>query len=519
MAKIGGRRCYRCSYKIKGGDHSFGRFGPQCTWPPRAQEDEDASQPEDPNSAVLQKLLKKVEQLEQAYSSSGSKGKKPKSAKKVTIDEEESDEDSSINIDKMTPAQLKVYAKNLTKEKQGSDKTENPDSFLAGKKNQKANHNSISNLFEEADQAEDMIGEQSSLQRAAEALKSRNTDKKDEGSSRIENASVISDLRSDPWLRDQVDQFMRDIGDKAASFQNPSSLHNTFDPRDTWRRDPRDPWKYRREDCRQDSHPSNKIHTDFNQERAARDSNLLSSYRGNSYRGQKELDEYLVRNTLSANTVAYAGVALQKSKELTHNNCNIAQFGVGAFFYLKNALIDKTIKSKAEIFSILSHYEHIFTCTANGTFGTTDLTNRAFRVALQYDQKVSSAVDSGVTSWSRLGEGLHAEYMLQAKDIIEAKERKNNADRYNSERNQADRPWRMNKGGNPNEKNITICGDYNNKENEPGKCSWAVEYNKTCRYQHSCRSCWNSKKQLNDHRELECKSKSGQGQPFLDNGQ
>ena len=83
---------------------------------------------------------------------------------------------------------------------------------------------------------------------------------------------------------------------------------------------------------------------------------------------------------------------------MSHTNCNIAQFGVGAFFFLKNALIDKTLRSESELFAALSHYEHVFTCTANGTFSTNDLSNRAFRVALHYDQKVSAAIDAGVMS-------------------------------------------------------------------------------------------------------------------------
>ena len=166
--------------------------------------------------------------------------------------------------------------------------------------------------------------------------------------------------------------------------------------------------------------------------------------------------------------------------------------------------------SESELFAVLSHYEHVFTCTANGTFSTNDLSNRAFRVALHYDHKVSSAIDAGVTSWSRLGENLHAEYMLQAKDIVEARERRNTD-------NRAGNGTGKNTGAQPSQdKVVHICGDFNDKENEPGKCTWAVENNKNCRYQHSCRFCWNSKKQLFKHREIECKSKGNQ--PFLDNG-
>ena len=209
---------------------------------------------------------------------------------------------------------------------------------------------------------------------------------------------------------------------------------------------------------------------------------------------------------LSASTVSYAGVALQKSKEINYSNCNLAQYGVGAFFYLKNALIDGTIRSQSELFAILSHYEHVFNCTANGS-SQTDLNSRSFKIALQYDQKVSSAIDAGITTWDRLGEGLHTDYMLQAKDIVESRER---SGRLNLPKKVNDsRP------GN-SDKVVNICGDFNDKDNEEGKCTWSAANNKNCRYQHSCRHCWNTKKQLFSHRELSCRSKSGQ--PFLDSG-
>ena len=212
---------------------------------------------------------------------------------------------------------------------------------------------------------------------------------------------------------------------------------------------------------------------------------------------------------LSASTVAYAGIALQKSKEISYNSCNLAQYGVGAFFHLKNALLDGAIKSQSDLFAILSHYEHVFTCTANGSSQAHELTSRSFKVALQYDQKVASSIDAGITTWDRLGEGLHAEFMLQAKDIVEARERKStnlvNPKKFGSD-------GRIGNG----EKVVNICGDFNDKENEEGKCTWSSTHNKNCRYQHSCRHCWNTKKQLYNHRELDCRAKTGQ--PFLDNG-
>ena len=71
------------------------------------------SQPRN-TSAILQKLLKKVEQLEHNYSSKAS-GKKAKVSKKisnVTIqDEANNSSDENINIDDMTPSHLKVRVK------------------------------------------------------------------------------------------------------------------------------------------------------------------------------------------------------------------------------------------------------------------------------------------------------------------------------------------------------------------------------------------------------------------------
>ena len=526
MANGGPRKCSGCGYKIKGGDHSFGRWGPNCSGPPQddasgGEEESDKANSKDAISGpLLQKLLDKVEKLESAMNT-GSNGKKSGTSKKknkntntnkvVEIPSDSEDEDP-INIDNMTTAQLKTFARNLNKERTNLKMAaQKPESVFQDKPQNRARSASISSLFGET--ANDGSA-QSELRRAAESLKSRNKDVEQPGSNRIKDASVINDLRKDPRLRSTVDQFMLDIGDKAAWFQRSQTRDGdrTF-PRDTLRRDPRDHADHRR-DVRGGHEWDNGSDTldDYDHDRSARDSNLLSRYRGN-FRGQKELDEYLVRNTLSANTVSYAGVALQKTKELSHSNCNVAQYGVGAFFFLKNALIDKTITSKTELFNILSHYEHVFTCTANGTFSTNELSSRAFRVALQYDHKVSSSIDSGVTSWARLGQNLHAEYMLQAKDIVEAKERKNNFDKTGMHGAQG-----RNKSGKPgNEKIITICGDYNNKENETGKCTFAVTNNVNCRYEHSCRFCWNTKKQLFNHRELDCKSKSGE--PFLDNGQ
>ena len=222
-----------------------------------------------------------------------------------------------------------------------------------------------------------------------------------------------------------------------------------------------------------------------------------------------ERDEYLVRNILSASTVSYAGIVLQK--EITYNSCNL----VGALFYLKNALLDGAIKTQSELFSILSHYEHVFTCTANGASQNHELNSRSFKVALQYDQKVSSSIDAGITSWDRLGEGLHAEYMLQAKDIVDARERKST--NHNDRTNHFDRKKSGNDNRNGNgDKVVIICGNFNDVENEEGKCTWSAANNKNCRFEHSCRTCWNTTKQLNNHRELDCRKKSGQ--PFLDNG-
>ena len=149
----------------------------------------------------------------------------------------------------------------------------------------------------------------------------------------------------------------------------------------------------------------------------------------------------------------------------------------------------------------------ILTCTANGASQATELSSRSFKVALQYDQKVTSSIDSGITTWERLGEGLHAEYMLQAKDIVDARERKAAA---------ANPSKKFGNDGKLGDKVVNVCGDYNEKQNEDGKCSWSATHNKNCRYQHSCRHCWNTKKQLFNHRELDCRAKSGQ--PFLDNG-
>ena len=97
--------------------------------------------------------------------------------------------------------------------------------------------------------------------------------------------------------------------------------------------------------------------------------------------------------------------------------------------------------------------------------------------------------------------------MLQARDIVESKERRlpNPPKKFGAEGRTAN-----------SDKVVNICGDYNDKTNEDGKCTWSAANNKNCRYQHSCRNCWNSKKQLFNHREIECRSKSGQ--PFLDNG-
>ena len=124
---------------------------------------------------------------------------------------------------------------------------------------------------------------------------------------------------------------------------------------------------------------------------------------------------------------------------------------------------------------MLSHYEHVFTCTANGVSQPNELNSRSFKVALQYDHKVASSIDSGITTWDRLGEGLHTEFMLQAKDIVDARERKppNNNDRK--------------KFGNDNrngtsDKVVTICGNFNDNENEEGKCTWSAANNKNCRY-------------------------------------
>ena len=498
------RKCTGCGKACKG--HS-GPAGQNCPAAP-SKKTQDSSEDAgtamdgtDPNNTILQKLLNKVEQLELAMSAAEG-GKKSTKSKKVTPVPSYS-EDEDADVEKMTPAQLRTYVKNLNKEKNDLKKNK-PDSFLSAKQNDKPRSSSISSIF--ADNPTD-DSSQSELRKAAEALKSRNKDEDSASSTRIKDASVINDLRKDPRLRSTVDQFMQDIGERAKWFERPGSLDSG-----AHRRDPRSDDR-RHEMLGADRRQWDDRADDYDQDRASRDSILLNKYRGN-YRGQKEMDEYLVRNTLSTNTVAYAGVALQKTKELNNSNCNIAQYGVGAFFFLKNALIDKTINSKSELFNILSHYEHVFTCTANGTFSTNELSNRAFRVALQYDHKVSSSIDAGVTSWARLGESLHAEYMLNAKDIIEAKERKNNMDRPGAH----GMPGKHNKfGNNGNDKIVTICGDFNVKENQPGKCTWAVTNNKNCRFQHSCRFCWNEKKQLFNHRELECKVKSGE--PFLDNGQ
>ena len=97
--------------------------------------------------------------------------------------------------------------------------------------------------------------------------------------------------------------------------------------------------------------------------------------------------------------------------------------------------------------------------------------------------------------------------MLQAKDLVEAGEKKTASN--------PNRKFGNDKTGN-GDKVVNICGDFNDKDNDAGKCTWSAAHNKNCRYQHSCRFCWSSKKQLYNHRELECRAKSGQ--PFLDNG-
>ena len=89
---------------------------------------------------------------------------------------------------------------------------------------------------------------QAELRQAAEALKSKNKDADNHSSTRIKDASVINDLRKDPRLRNTVDQFMADIGEKAKWFQRPGAAESDRsiprerrDPRDTsdWRQDVR----------------------------------------------------------------------------------------------------------------------------------------------------------------------------------------------------------------------------------------------------------------------------------------
>ena len=271
----GRNKCRGCGLRIK--EHKFGKWGPGCKGP------DSGGGSDEEKSSVMQQLRLITDRLADLEIATGTGAAKDRRGAKCSSS---SDEEAEPDLESMSKKQLLEHIKNsnnsrdeLAKANADKKRGNKADVIDLSGKDRRKRGLSISNLFD-TDYLRDQ--DQQNLQQAADKLKAKHRRTSKEEDNRIPGVGRIDDLRRDPRLAGAADDLLRDAGKRAPWLRTPAERD------DIPRRDRGDgDW------------PS-------------RDSVLLTRNRGNfsNIRGQKELEEYLVRNMLSANTIAYAGVAL-----------------------------------------------------------------------------------------------------------------------------------------------------------------------------------------------------------------
>ena len=190
--------------------------------------------------------------------------------------------------------------------------------------------------------------------------------------------------------------------------------------------------------------------------------------------------------------------------QLTQNNCNAVVFAYGSLKHLE-AIVSGQIPSvsETELLARIRHLKNVFEVVSLSS-NLASFSEPAWQVAREYDNNISSDIESGAKTWEGLSIGLETDAIYVAKEVTELKNRPKTKAKEKTEKFE-----KSDKSDKAIKKDPSSgCTTYNTHRSSEG-CYWeSVNQGKTCVYDHSCSWCKTNRESVERHKSINCTFKT-----------